>query len=227
MNTASPFLEYGNVKLLNVPHAAALAEEVIVQDCYRIKSLTGRWAVADIGACYGEFAFFAKSLGHFVIAAEASTVSHQIIGLNEHLNGHLSGQLVSWNRFVMGAQKGAVNHSYRPHHPAGSGPDCGDGISEKVMSSAMSLIVDFLIPANCPIFIKLDVEGAEVEIFEHLDTWIGPVSALSMETHNNDADVLGAMLEKLGFKVELWGTCPYPVPKWTKGMIGGMVIARK
>ncbi len=220
----SSILQFDGFQLLNVPHAKELADECITQDCYRLKGLPGRWAVADIGACYGEFAFFAKSLGHYVVAVEPSTVSHRIITLNERLSGQLD---VCVNYVVRGFSAGMVKHWYRPDHPAGSGVEQSPCTMEMVPSISMARLVSILDKAQLPIFVKLDVEGAEVEIFEHLEEWIGPVSAVSMETHNFDAGKFGEQLEKHGFKVELFGTCPYPLPKWDKSMGGGLVIARK
>lgn len=220
---STPFLDYGKIRLLNVPHAATLAEESIVQDCYQIKELKGQWAVADIGACYGEFAFFAQSLGHIVHAYEPSPDSVQVILLNETSTTSLAGCFDE----IVGSNNGDSTHWYRPHHPAGSGPDCGDGIPSLCKTVSMTLVIERLKRFKLPIFVKMDCEGAEVEIFKHIDEWIEGVQAISMETHHNDADVFGKMLEDHGFNVKLSGTCPYPLPPWTKGMIGGLVIARK
>lgn len=222
----SPFLQYGKVQLLNVPHAADLADESIARDCYELRSLEGQWAVADIGACYGEFAYFAKSLGHVVLAAEPSLRSFAILTLNGYEHYQLD---YTWQRMVVGGEQPneKMPHFYREDHPAASGPPCDPGIKNLCRWITMSDVVGILRIHRLPIFVKMDCEGAEVEIFEHIDTWIDGVSAVSMETHNYDADVFGSKLEKRGFECKLLGTSPYPLPAWDKTMAGGLVIARK
>ena len=126
----SPFLNYGPIRLLNIPGMDVLANECITQDCYQIKNLKGKWAVADIGACYGEFAFFAASLGHHVEAYEPSPDSERIAGLHQMMNDPRMRLSRISDKAVVGDINAGdiVTFYYRAHHPAGSGcPDRGLG----------------------------------------------------------------------------------------------------
>ncbi len=92
----------------------------------------------------------------------------------------------------------------------------------------MRQVVNHLRTYKLPIFVKMDCEGAELEIFNHFGTWIhADIKAVSLETHNFDADYYATILKGAGFDLELFGTCPYPLPKWDKTMCGGLVIARR
>ena len=59
-----PFLTYGNLRLLNVPHGKPVYDEVLVEDCYGLESIPHNGIVIDIGGYYGEFGIWcAKNRG--------------------------------------------------------------------------------------------------------------------------------------------------------------------
>ncbi len=78
----SAFLQYGDVRLLNVPAAKDVADEVLLRDCYRIGTIPkGLW-VLDAGAFYGEFAIACAQRGFTVSAYEPKWESFEIFDFN-------------------------------------------------------------------------------------------------------------------------------------------------
>jgi len=226
----SAILAYGHVRLLNVPHAKALADEVITEDCYDLLALSGIWNVLDVGACYGEFALFAASRGHSVLAIEPTHESVLVLTANIGLHQMLAGSVDVKRAFVTSEKTALLaTHSYRRHHPAGSGPECGDGVSEPVVTLQMKEAVR-LTAAMDPdrkLLVKMDCEGAESEIFKDVDSWISGVDRVAMEFHNHDAHIYSDILKARGFSVVATGGGPKPRPPADRTIGGGLIIAQR
>jgi len=215
----SPYLDYGDIRLLNVPHAKEVADEVIAEDCYRVSEFPVGARVLDVGAFYGEFAVMAAvRKGCLVHAFEPAANSFDVCSYNVESN--------PWARVVMegfpvGATEGVVEFNYNKDHPAGSNVSrCGDGLLIE-QASIKNLVVNRQINV-----VKLDCEGSEVEIFSD-PSWVDNVKIVTMEFHNHDGDHYASILRERGFKVDITGTGPKPRPQWDKSMAGGLLFATK
>lgn len=235
--SGEPLFTRKGVTLLNVPHAQALADEVITEDCYELEALDGHWNILDIGACYGEFAIYAASKGHDVLAVEPSMQSFVVCIANIYKVNHPNlfyrrgyGKIYACRNLITGTVGSLddARHSYCPEHPAGSGGVDG-GIVERVKTATVAEMLDRLrrVYSPKPIMVKMDCEGAEVEIFRTAQDWIGSVDCVALEFHNHDAAFFVAALEGWGFSVKATGSGPRPRPIADSTIGGGLVIARR
>lgn len=226
----SPLFEVGKIRLLNVPHAQSLAEEVITEDCYELAHLNRDWFLIDCGACYGEASLYAASLGAYAYALEPSDPSFAVLTSNVEINRDLPGMVIPCNRFV-GVHNAIVEHYFWPHHPGGSGKSpCDKSIYRQMTAIGVDrLIKDALhkYGKHRKIAVKMDIEGSEVEAFKDCDEWLPKVEHIALETHNFDNDVFAAHLERNGFEVKLSGTGKPPRVAWDKSMAGGLVVGRR
>lgn len=230
----SAVLELGPVRLINVPHAAALAREVFDEDCYRINDIPTGSLVLDIGACYGEFSFLAKNARDCtVIAYEPAPQNREIFEINKALNGARFCKTFKLHPMAISATPGKRPFYFRPDHPAGSAlVDYNKGVASNVVcdtltSQLISTLKEQSPAKTTPVVIKMDCEGAEVDIFEQDTEWMSMVNIVTMEWHNHDGDKFAAVLEGKGFKVELEGGGPKPRPKWDKSIGAGLLFAKR
>lgn len=220
------FDEYNTVKLLNVPHAFEVGEEVILHDCYRIKSLPGNAIVIDIGGFYGEYGILAHRQGaKFVAVFEPSSVNYAIMQAHVMLND-LDGRcdFMTFETAVVDYD-GVIKFRHDLEHPAGSSisgfgypVDCAD-ISGILNNFGARFEFD-------PIVVKIDAEGAEERIFQNLE-WLERVEYLTMEFHNYDGQKYADILHNAGFTVELEGAGPPPRPTWNESIQGGLLHAKR
>ncbi len=228
----SAFLRYGNTKLLNLPHAEAVAEEVIKDDCYRIDHIVEGSIVIDIGAFYGEFAIAAFWRGHKVWAFEPDSDNFSVLNQNFVLNGCP----IDIRCFNYGVSNKIENPTFiqQDDHPAGNRvkkPNEG-GILKcfpTIECVPMSNIVSQVRARHgkeALIFVKMDCEGMETEIFKD-STWIKEINQISMEWHNHDGDLYRDILMSHGFNVTLEGGGPPPRPAYDKSIGGGLLHAIK
>jgi len=231
----NPILNYGNVRLLNVPFAKAVADEVFLEDCYRFDEIPDDSVVFDIGGFYGEFGIRCwKEKKCLVSVYEPSLINFQILQLNVELNKNNCGIAIDIYRAVISGEEGLRSFSYNPDHPAGSilsgfTHTYDNVIAECVESFRLkpqTQLAKFRYPHK-KICVKMDCEGAEKEIFESDQTWMDDVDLVTMEWHNYDGDYYAGFLEKKGFVVELEGGGPQPRPKWDKTIGGGLLFAKK
>lgn len=188
--------------------------EVIDADCYGLRKMDPRPDyVLDGGACFGAFTLFALARGaRRVDAFEPDPTVYAM--LSENVAG-LPG--IAIHNAALGLRPGrrqlvtlAPGHSYLGPH---------EGVSVEVCP---------LMPppsfARHPC-LKLDVEGAERELF-HTDNLgvIGKYEYVVMEWHNYDGALYASILWLLGFEVELLGGAQNP---WDPAMAGGLLRARR
>ena len=234
--TDGPILRYGAVRLLNVPHAAAVAAEIFDDDCYRFECIPVQSIVLDVGAFYGELAIrCAVEKGCRVIAYEPSSENRTILDANRQLNGvPLPGCDFIVSPCAIGAP-GRRSFLYRPEHPAGSMFEtearkhgiAGAGVYVDCVSLGNEIAEARLRwGAHLPVCVKLDCEGAEHEIFESLD-WLGLVDVIMMEWHNHDGGHFRDLIAPRGFDVHVEGGGPKPRPAWDPSIGGGLLIATR
>lgn len=226
-----PVLSYrqGAVRLLNLPHAEPVAVEVIVDDCYRISSIPHGALVIDIGAFYGEFTFLAFSQGHDVWAFEPNPDNFEILMLNHVIAG--SNNSVKIFNYGVGIKTEQRSFIKNDEHPAGSRfrlEDQGDIMIPRpqIKVESMASIIARAALLELPIFVKMDCEGMEKEIFKD-SSWLPFVTAITMEWHNYDGDLYRDILMSHGFTVELEGGGPPPRPAWDKSIGRGLLHARR
>ncbi len=216
-----PIFAYGPVKLLDVPHARAVANEIFEEDCYNFDRIPAKSIVLDIGSFYGEFAIrCAVEKECRVVAYEPSPDNRAILELNCQLNG-LYGDQVVVSPLAIGTP-GRRTFVHRPDHPAGSllgieatKHDC----SGKSYEVEVGRILDEIARAKLhfgdgPICVKMDCEGTEHEIFADYTEWIDQVSVIAMEWHNFDGVHFRSLIEPRGFTVTVEGGGPKPRPLW-------------
>jgi FkbM family methyltransferase len=216
----NPFIETHGIRLLNVPQAQSLIDEVISGDCYLIDTIPSNCRVLDLGACYGEFAILAASLGFTVKAVEPSKDSHAILCANVQSN-KLAGDV----RVVRGAaseKKGPHQHMYDPTHPAGSGQNGA------FLESVQGFTINDLTTGWDHWAIKMDVEGDEAGLFDSAGSWLPFTDWLSMEFHNHDGEQYAKVLREDGFNVQIFGGGPKQTrTPWDPSMTGGIVHAQR
>jgi FkbM family methyltransferase len=231
-----PFLRYptasGDMRLLNLPHAEAVMNEVFTDDCYRINEIPRESIVLDVGGFYGEFGILCYMERNCkVMIFEPSLETFKILEFNVELNRSSLRQSITdgdicqkWA--AIGSATEMRKFTYREDHPAGSMFDVGGcDISCLTLSSQIALVSKMW--GDSPICVKLDCEGAEKEIFESDQSWMDAIDLITMEWHNYDGDYYANFLEKKGFRVELEGGGPKPRPKWDKTIGGGLLFAKK
>lgn len=212
-------LTYGSVKLLDIPHARALADEIFEEDCYHVARIPDDSIVIDVGACYGEFAIrCAVEKRCRVLACEPSAENRAILTMNRQLND-LTEDQVAISQLAVG-RPGRRNFLHRPDHPAGSllEGDASRGCAGTVSEVDVIAIADQIQLARTrwgylPVCVKMDCEGAEHEIFAEVD-WIDQVQVIAMEWHDHDGLHFKALIEPRGFSVLVEGGGPVPRPLW-------------
>ena len=223
-----PVLTFGAVRLLNVPHAAAVAREIFEEDCYGFEQIPSGAIVIDVGAFYGEFALrCAIERACRVVAYEPSRENRAILDLNRRLNG-LSNETLVVSPLAIGTP-GPRRFLQRREHPASSLlVDASASSSYDVECADLDGQIELARErwGDLPICVKMDCEGAEHEIFEK-QAWLDRVVRVVMEWHCYDGDHFRKILEARGFEVHLEGGGPKPRPAWDPTIGGGLLIAAR
>ena len=189
----SGFLDYNGIRLLNVPAAISVYDEVITRNIYRAETIPDSSTVLDVGAFYGEFALLCLQRGHRVIAHEPSWQNLKTLVLNVVANQHGPRCVVDYS--AVGEASGSRDFYHDAQHPAGS--------KFSVSGDAVRVLGINEILREWPTInaVKLDCEGAEREILPVMD--FSNINWLAMEWHDCDGDFYGDILLKNGFGVEL------------------------
>lgn len=212
-------ITYNTIKLLNIPHAVGVANEIFIEDCYNFARIPVESIVLDVGAFYGEFAIrCAIEKRCHVIAYEPSIENRLVLATNRQLNGLAEDQLVI-SAFAIGTP-GRRTFMYRPEHPAGSMFEAeakkhgctGSSYEVEIAELADQIQTVKARWGNLPICVKMDCEGAEHEIFANYSDWISQVNVIAMEWHNHDGAYFRSLIEPKGFSVLVEGGGPKPRP---------------
>jgi FkbM family methyltransferase len=201
---------------LTVAYRPATADWEVVKEvmlygvysvCFQyLRGQSDRAPILDLGANIGLFSLQAASCrpGSEVHAYEPAPRNVKLISLNVRANPQVSSSIHIHHEAVGGLSRTA-SFFYDEKIPQGSSlfhTDRADGLPVTVRSFVE--IVDRL--GGAVGVVKIDVEGAEYEIFEHTPTrvWEG-VPAISIEVHEDPAGKLqkGGLLkriESLGYK---------------------------
>lgn len=199
-SSGEPFLIYGNLRMLNLPYAKPVYDEVLgPEDCYRRDAVREGSIVIDVGAFCGEFGIWcAKNKGCHIRMYEPSNNAY-VAQSNAILNG---GTHFSVFQAAIAKSSAMRPFIYSHEHPAGSLLSYG---GEMVKCTTINAAIAGTLAQHgpLPVCIKLDCEGAEREIFDD-ETWLDQnVYLVLMEFHNKDGQRYREILTRHGFKLEM------------------------
>lgn len=151
----------------------------------------------DIGACHGLFtlSYFAQEAGRRAVAVEPSPRALEVLGRQLELNGSPAVVVVP---HALGRAQGTVSMVYEWHHlvTAGDEGHAGEERVEVVEVEALDDLCHRL--ALAPDLIKIDVEGAELEVLAGGErTLIEYRPVLLLETHPKELRRLGSSVDEV------------------------------
>lgn len=183
------------------------------RDYEQVPGFTPRkgWIVVDVGAYLGLYTLrAAKLVGEegLVVAVEPLERSFKLLAANVRLNG--LGNVAALRRCV--ASKEGVRKLYVPERLVNATlvrryAEAMGGIRRAIKAQAITL-PDILKRVDPVDLLKLDVEGAEVEILESSKGWIKPsrVRRVVVEVHTDVANPrsVASILEEEGYEVAIY-----------------------
>ena len=182
--------------------------------------------VVDVGANVGIFSLFVKSLRPNARILAFEPMPHNLLAMRKNLELHGAGDVEVIPHGLSGAQEGTATFTFYPNlpgnstrYPAGKKRDrdsiadaWGEAIGDQLyrgeevqvkverLSTALARYPDI----DRIDLLKVDVEGAELDVLEGLDDndW-DRVAQIALELQDVDgmADKVGAMLAEHGFDV--------------------------
>jgi FkbM family methyltransferase len=215
-----PFLHYGNIRLLNLPHAKAVADEVLVEDCYRKEEVPYGAIVLDVGGFYGEFGIWCAVERKCFSWIYEPSPSSKIVYFNVLAN---AAETAWFEEVAIAKIASTRSFHYNHDHPAGSTFNgvgnshvCCRTLAGEILFSQNFIGSNY---GQTPrVVVKLDCEGAEREIFQD-ESWLKNVYIVTMEWHNKDGHHYKEILERHGFDVSLDQTDPE--------VVRGMLFAKR
>lgn len=214
-----------------VAYDEAIIQETIQEDCYRLHKVCGpprKLLVVDGGACFGDFALWAAALGAFhVVAVEPVPEIFEKLRANLKANPKLAKHITPvWGAIgFVGSNSPAVRRIASIEGNIGGGhftPHPGVEVPVRSLQEICNTFPDWvaICSPNLRLFLKLDVEGAEREIF-HPDNkrLLSACDFISMEWHNHDGAVYALALAAMGFKTSLTGCGSLWDPTIGRGMV--------
>ena len=201
---------------LNVVHRSEAQDwgsirEVMFEGTYEVclnylKQQSGRFAILDFGANIGLFSLRAahSNLGADVHAYEPASQNITLVNMNRRANPELLSRIHVYAEAVGGFSRTA-SFVYNEKYPEGSKLSTApsDAAITVMVRSAAEIIQRVTSPIGLA---KIDVEGAEYEIFEHTPVVIwGRVPAISIEIHDDPAGKITKRslfdrIESLGYR---------------------------
>lgn len=195
-----PFLTYGKLRLLNVPGAKPVYDEVLVEDCYRRSHIPKGSLVLDVGGFCGEFGIWCAAENDCDTFIYEPSQFWDIAAFNCALNSKHENFLCVFQNAIAKANELRC-FEYSAEHPVGSRlADSGIPVESFNIRSQIDRLIG-VSKKIAPLCVKLDCEGAEREIFED-ESWLSYVHMVLMEFHNKDGQHYKSILEKHGFSVE-------------------------
>lgn len=202
-------LTYGNLRLLNIPYAKPVYDEVLgPEDCYRREGIPKGSTVIDIGAFCGEFGLWCAVNKECRVIMVEPSLNHHIISYNKEINlKHFKNEVVIVEGAIGGVDEPRA-YSYNWDAPAKSAlGEAGDSIVTdcRTLSHLLKLA-----RSNTFTVVKLDCEGAEREIFGD-ESWLDRVQMVLLEFHNQDGEYYRNILKKHGFTLDTTDANPEAV----------------
>ncbi len=179
------------------PIDALVTKETIGDDAYRLHKLTNAKLIVDVGAAFGDFCIFAawkfpkaQVLG-FEPDQKAYSLLKENIQNNRIINVKIWNLAIGRGRACFGTNMGVRNSIYKKNKTY-----------QKIrLKNLNNFIGDKKID-----LLKLDCEGAELNILRSMGKKLQDIKNISLEYHNNllkDEDLLIAdLLSKNNFKIE-------------------------
>lgn len=205
-----PFLHYGPMRLLNLPGAKAVYDEVLVEDCYHKATIPPEAIVLDVGGFYGEFGIWCYVHRHCHVALfEPSDISFQVACLNSQIN---HARIELHQSAIAGREENRAFHlpqglpvGGRLHGIGQDNPCVQAQITAMTQVRCLTLLSQIQASQavhgkSIPVCVKLDCEGAEREIFSD-QSWLPLVSWLALEFHYKDGPFYHDILTRHGFQV--------------------------
>jgi len=204
------FLNYGNLRLLNLPGGKGVYDEVLVEDCYHKDRIPQGSIVIDVGGYYGEFGIWcAVNKGCRVRMFEPSPV-----WIIARFNAELNNAKIGIHHVAIAKNEGTRDFRHVPTSPVNSSLDvvresttCFDSL-HTVLSKVECFTLGTQISGmqsvfgnHLPVCVKLDCEGGEQEIFDD-ESWLDKTSIVMLEFHYKDGPRYMDALKRHGFKVE-------------------------
>jgi FkbM family methyltransferase len=165
---------YGNYRIIYPENYYQFIKEVFVLDVYRASLLKEHDLVLDLGAGTGDFSILAsKKVGQNgkVIAIEPNLADYQILKLNIEKNK--CGNVIPLNSGV-GAEAGENEFTFW-------------GKTFKLRINTLETILEELGVKNKINFIKMDIEGFEVDVLSASIEIIKEANVISIELHGAEA----------------------------------------
>jgi len=208
----------------------AIIKEVFYENPYQVELIPMRGVVVDLGAHIGTFSLrCVKERDCKVYAYEPCSETFALLEENVKLNGFeeyiklfrlavaSSTQPRRFSRYPSSCQSARFNRYI--DEPEG-------WVEEEVQCVTLRQIFENNGLPYCD-FLKLDVEGAEREIFNsESELYFKRAKRIAMEWHSYDGHIYEAYLRRLGFSTKLT-LCGYPLPEYNPNFARGMLFAWK
>lgn len=169
---------------VRTPLDALIMKETILDDFYNLKSMKKKnpKTIIDIGAGFGDFAIYAATQfpNAIVLAFEPNPHLFQLLQDNVRLNK--VGNIHIFQRAIFHKSRMTLfipqEHTQSTRYPAAK--------NHKKIISATTSLSEVLNKHSSISFLKIDCEGGEKEIFEHLtQAQMSRIHTISMEYHDN------------------------------------------
>ena len=161
--------------IYNHPHDIAALIEVFALDVYGVKQIPRNAIVFDLGSGIGDFAVLAASRvckGGKVISIEPNPEDFKLLSLNLAINNHTN----------VVAQNVELSSRQFPSNLSFKGTSfITDPKSLPAILAAAGLTIDGA--CRHPIVIKMDIEGAEVQAIQDLNSILSNVTLIAIEMH--------------------------------------------
>lgn len=156
-----------------------------------LSEVSANSVVWDVGANQGTYSLFAAECGGEVHAFEPGTSAADILERNLRLNQVSS---VTVHRFALGAENkaGVLQHGHRSGVRQVANDGDGDPIEIRRGDD---------VPVTAPEVLKIDVEGAEVDVLRGLGAVLDSCRVCYVEIHDNNRAAVVSVLDERGFEV--------------------------
>jgi FkbM family methyltransferase len=182
-------------------HNVGTFQEVWLMDLYEKKySIRPGDVVVDIGASFGPFAVLAAGKGAHVYAYEPTPRSFRFLKKNTQ------GRSVNPRNLAVAEKRGKIKMFESKDGDEGNSPFYCPRMKAEPFEAYCVTLDDIMSEIGHCNFLKMDCEGYELPILESASTLaLNSIDNIALEYHGNGLE-LANLLEKAGFKTELFGT---------------------